>query len=460
MRPLLREEALKSGRSTKGQNYRDNRDAVFGYLAEYAALQEAPMVWVSDLTHVKHTSTNVGSTATSKRHDDLSVDAMHSYGIFNGRPYVHCNGNLWVMEQCMNLLKHIQLPAFLQLVAWNIRWYDIDPASPPRTEAEIKAQQRKVMKISKRLCDIRLKAGFTQAARTKGSLTEEDLEIDRQEWIAGKLRPGEPGPWDDVPRSRRLFGSGWAPWSAEKHDELRDAAEYWQERFHVTLPQRKGCYYFLNSEPPEEWDGDTCARVCTDRWRRMRDGCNIKDETEDTPETIYIFCIIVVCIIKCNPDDVKDEDDKALAIHWKGWFVDLLRLPLVLDSFDGCCFAITHLIHACQMLTGVDIRNYKSWNPKLCNVLCESRSSNYAKHNYDASVYTDIIRLVKKINIMDKTAYDQKHPVGPRPAVPNINDVDAQKIVRGLFKANKTKSESALDGEESDDEVEVDSDEE
>lgn len=96
------------------------------------------------------------------------------------------------------------------------------------------------------------------------------------------------------------------------------------------LPQRNGCVYFLDGRGiPEDWNDVWCYQVCIQHCTRMRDVGNVKYVTVDTPESIYIFCSIVACIVKVEiTDDIQDAD---VLDELQPTLADFLRLPLVLD---------------------------------------------------------------------------------------------------------------------------------
>jgi len=322
-------------------------------------------------------------------------------------------------------MKHIQLPAFMILVSSNLNWHDRAMSTNTTTSADYEAQHQRVVKQSARLAEIRMKSGFTRAARMRGSLTEEQLDLDADEWISGKLRLDEPSPLASRPRLSRFYRRRkTGAWPAAQLLRVRAGAKFWLRRFNVTLLERDGCYYFLQGPAPAEWNDDVCYGVCSERFVRVRDFCNVKDVTEDTPETIYILCIIIACIIKCDIKLVDDDEARHLVTTFKHIFEDLLQLPLVLDNLDGCCFAITHMVHARQMISGVDLLDYTKWNPALCNILRESRTSNFLKHNYANADYPKILDIVRSISITDKMIFDNNRPLRTRPAIPGIDLIE------------------------------------
>jgi len=450
----LSSDAKAVGLKESSPKFIGNRDNCIAFLARTAALQPSPSTWRSAATGIVHTFSTSAPTTWKKNPDDSSIDAIFPVGEYNGMYFVHCDGNLWNVEQCVNFLKHDQIPAFIVLVSSNLNWHD--QAGP---DSNFEQQEAIVISKATTMAAIRVKWAYWRKTRVKTPFNAEHMAADREEQISGKLRSNEPGPWAKRNAVQRYIGRGSLAnlragirWSDDVIGRLEAAAQRYLQRFHLVLQERDGCVMICDGPVPDEYGWPLLCQILDVRAWRFLNYCNRGCPTEDTPGTIYIFCIILICIIKCDPDKLE-PDDKALVSTWRPVFTDFLRLPVLLDIRNGICFAISHLVHGRQMLSGVDPLTFE-WTPNLCNILRESRSSNYVKHNYDPRHYDRILDIIRQINIEDKAIFDQSIKPGPRQPNDQIRDVTVEEVEDEWNKNDFTNDAVFDTGDHADDDYE------
>lgn len=139
---------------------------------------------------------------------------------------------------------------------------------------------------------------------------------------------------------------------------------------------------------------------------------------------LYIFCITIACITRCDPDTAPTAQDKVLWLNYKGKFEEFFALPLDLEIHDGLRLAIAYRHHGQRMVTGIDPDTF-TFDGSKCNIIVESCTSNYAKHNYAEDQYSKIRDVWRDIDLRgSRSISDASDIPQPRFAVMDIEDVD------------------------------------
>ncbi|TKX26396.1 hypothetical protein C1H76_1358 [Elsinoe australis] len=430
----LRSEAKVAGRDTKSDVYLKNKADCIEAIKEELSRQVSGETWTSALTSLVHTLSTTGALEYGVQHPaDPSLDAIMPYSSFQDTWIIHTRDNIWIVEQALNMAKHVQIVPFMVLIGNHLRLMDQNPSAEKVQDIEAK-----VVKASKRYRIIRIKAGYTQKARLGKPFKKSKLTSDREEWVTGKLRMYDAGPWSQflgtdrslysLQGQNRLNADMVKPWSDEEIEKLAEIARRYQKKYGVVLEYKNECPYFGSpASLPETWDWVVAYRVCTDRFTRLRDWCNIKGCTIETPKTIYVFCIIIACVIKC---EVKEEDpDFAEKKLMKDTFAEFLSLPLVLEAVDGLRFMIGHNVHNKDLRTGVHPETLE-FDLAACNALMETCTSNYLKHDYPEHTYDDLKHQIRSIQLTGKNnpVFDDTKPINPRVDPSEIVELDVEDI--------------------------------
>lgn len=375
--------------------------------------------WVSGLTGKQYIISTEGSITqgSSSRFDDPSLDAALPYHAYEGRWIIHTKDNLWIVENPLNQAKHIQIVPFMWLIGNNLRLKERNA-----TDTEQEKTDAQVAKYAERFRQIRVKAAYTKKGRLTKPFREAKMLSDHEEMISGVLRHDDDGPWAQRTASDDYHAGLSANsaearehrWSEKDMGELRKLAIRYQKEYGVELPENDGCFYFCSpTTMPDKWDWKMAFLVCVGRFTRLRDWCNIKCGTIDTPKTIYIFCIIACCIAKCK---VKaDDPGSEQRLEMKKTFQEFLSLPLAMEKCSGIRFVLGHLRHGRQMWTGVHPLTL-DFDFASCNILLETCTSNYLKSNHPESVYPTLKGYVRNINLngSNHKFYDKDKKVNPR----------------------------------------------
>lgn len=417
--------------STTGEFYNENLKGMQNKISKLLADGGSHgLEWTSGVTGVRHelSPTRVRTGKYGRDAFAPSPDAIMPYSGFKDRYILHTDDNIWIIEAPLNFAKHIQLPVFLALIRYNLVWLDQNAASA--SPEELRKHTRKILILSQRYSRIRLKAGFTKAARMKRPFSAAKLDSDREEWIAAAERD-EDGPWKSYEKrvskyyrqdASRVDDSMKAMWSASEIIELKHHVERYETYFGVKLPEKDGCPYFCaDYSMPDDWSWAAAFGVATERFVRMRDLCNLKGCTIDTPKSIFIFCIIAGCASRCIIDSDDPEAEKKQEI--KQQLRDILGLPLAIETGNGLRFAIGHLHHDNDMFTGVHPTTFE-WDFERCNVLVETCTTNWAKMDYPEFLYDDIVNMVRQIKLDGRTEgiYHRGSKILPRVALDEVQD--------------------------------------
>lgn len=397
----LYHESIMIDLDRSGEVFLQNKADLKQWTIDCLANMKSEFEWQSQATKRIYTieSQSSGRGHQETKFDDPSVDAMGPIGINHNTYLVHCLGNCWLIEQCLNYAKHIQIPPFLDVLANNVRFHLQDPANI--SAEQLKNWERAVISKANICHEIRIRFAYRLKTRVAQPVSGKKLALDLEEVFSGKL-----GTKRLVDKSKLyIFKLPPSNVPAEKFEVLRKRSYELQQFYGVKLVEANGCPYFLHEKTmPPDWGWVMCLTICRDRMIRMRDLCNRTGTTCETPETIYIFCIVVACVRKCfiSPNDPKTE----LKRRQKQLFVELLSLPLALLPFHGLRFALGHIHHGQNMDTGVDIDTLE-FDETKCNVIMEACTTNFLKGNYPESTYPNLVKTVGAIDIRGTPAFNQ-----------------------------------------------------
>ena len=115
----------------------------------------------------------------------------------------------------------------------------------------------------------------------------------------------------------------------------------------------------------------------------MKQQCNGYWITIETPWTIFVEIIFIVCVPKCKM--TEDEDGIVYTAHElmqiRLKHCEFLSLPITVYDTYPLCFALTHCKHGERMATGFtdNVSSLKDRNESRNNLLVETQTSNYVK---------------------------------------------------------------------------------
>lgn len=155
------------------------------------------------------------------------------------------------------------------------------------------------------------------------------------------------------------------------------------------------------------------------RLKRMRDACNGKWLTIDTPKTIFLECILQECLRKMFVSKSDLDIKNALREKYK----EFLGLPLDIHLKNPLTFAVSHRTHGKQMVIGwqpgMESLQDRLANDKSNNILIETRTSNFRKWKFDEAFYPTLQELVTHIKSPGR---DCRHQWNPEPFQRGIRD--------------------------------------
>lgn len=340
-----------------------------------------------------------------------SVDAVFPYGNDGkGCAVLHAPTNICIIEQALNFMKSIHLPITVQKIAdYFVRYSKLKGSG----YLDWDILESNLVTECDRLTTIRINAGWKITDRSKTGVTAELMEYLREEWVSGKFRSNQPQiqpnrrMWANLPRFRR--------WSSSDKVRLQTIFQEIEEWTGVTLPQRSGCPYFCHSSTmPSDWDWSKCQNLMESRLARMTEWCNRNWDTVDTADTIFLECVFQVCIGKMVI--VDGDRDEAMKRSYMDTYGEFLGLPLNVYHHNPLTFVVAHRNHGEQMRTGwpaqpTTIKERLDGNT-LNNILIESRTSNYLKHDFHSSFYSELKELVKSVQ-MPTELVNEELPLTP-----------------------------------------------
>lgn len=111
-------------------------------------------------------------------------------------------------------------------------------------------------------------------------------------------------------------------------------------------------------------------------------------------------------------------------------YAEFLGLPLHIDTHSFCTFAMAHRVHGRQMLTGwpSDAMCLADRDDTRNNMLIETRSSNFLKHDYNNRDYPSLLQLVLSTQVSLELANERLNMSPYNPDLePRTSTVDYNK---------------------------------
>ncbi|TPX10353.1 uncharacterized protein E0L32_008758 [Thyridium curvatum] len=348
-----------------------------------------------------------------------SIDATWPYTSSNlGIGVKHVRGNLAITTLPLNLAKHTWMPAVLVHVRDYVRAVEhtFDELLTSEDVAAIHHAQVWLVEICKTLQRITIKALHQKVQlRNQPHVNPRRIELDKQEWISGKLRP-ESGPWDKryysmVSREySRISTHAYSPSAFQ--DSVINMTRQLEDEFNVTLIKASdGCPWFGHqTSMPTDWGWPAAMHFMANRLDRLRENCNGLDITEDTPKTIFVECVFQGCLVNCivfEDKFWKAKDKKA----WQLEYAELLRLPLIIQNRNPLCLSIGHKYHGQQHPEPMSLADR---NNDRNNILIETRFSNFMKSNFPTRFYNLLRKLIGTVDLPAEL-YDAALPLDEVP---------------------------------------------
>lgn len=193
---------------------------------------------------------------------------------------------------------------------------------------------------------------------------------------------------------------------------------------------------------PPDWDWLKCQNLMESRLSRMTRLCNRDWPTVDTAETILLECVFQVCIRKMLI--LEGDYDEAMKRSYIDMYGEFLGLPLHVYHHNPLTFVVAHRNHGEQMRTGwpahpTTLKQRLDGNT-LNNILIESRTSNYLKHNFHSSFYSELKLLVKSVQ-MPTELVNENLPLTP------YNELLEKQIERAIFTDEEEDDDFAFEHE-------------
>ncbi|KAK4502988.1 hypothetical protein PRZ48_006415 [Zasmidium cellare] len=340
----------------------------------------------------------------------MSVDACNPYGKgVTGYIGLHVAENIELTSYALNQAKDIQLVAILDHLRRYMYAVEL-LAKDTSLNDEAKAEkwcriQSSIIALSRLTRQVRLKAGFLKASRTKRSMPDKYLESDKEQWRAAVPRPGDDR--EGLPWNKRRFGIGPTMGNGLFTDSDRarilKVAQECEKEFGVELPRSKidGFPYFLCAEAmPDDYDEKMAHGIAGTRFHRIRQCCNVLGCTIETTCTIFVEVIFIACVQLWQDRD-EIQDGKLYTLEQKRKFKqkygEFLGLPMVMDTFDALCFALAHWLHGRDMQTGFmhDFKSLADRDEARNNMLMETRTSNYVKMDFRHEDYPRLRAMIR-----------------------------------------------------------------
>lgn len=241
---------------------------------------------------------------------------------------------------------------------------------------------------------------------------EEGMSAFMEEWMPARLRLGEPGPLDNSGDKYAECTTVPADvsWLSKNLHRIRSVVNEILAFFNVELPQfdNDNCWFFLHPDSkPKNWSWGRCLQLCFERLVRCGTWCNRHDIPIDTPDTIYTFCIFTICVIKC---EIQTDDHNAeLKEHYKKNYGGSLGLPMTLAYHDLLRLTIAHREHGTPIWSGFHkgCTSFSQFDDRGNHMLMETRTSNYAKHDFPVHTYNAIEQQIRECSI-EKFGYVSK----------------------------------------------------
>ena len=367
------------------------------------------------------------STDGDLRPNQISVDGVFPYGRgSDGKTRIHCAENAEITKLALNFLKWIHLPGILHVIMCYLAQLDelkdLEEKDPQNYRTQKLKLQKDLIQASAQLRRVRLKFGFTKAARTGKAVSPEQMAADQQQFRAGKLRPEDVGankPWNQV---NRLKWQQSASWTDDTLERVKGLVKQIQDEFEVYLQcGEDACPWIgIPGTMPDDWSWKEAAGFSAEHLNVMILWCNGIDDTIDTPDMIFVVIILTICIILCiiKADDDKDDEKGGFYTpeekrKLKARYSEFLGLPFVADRYDALSLSVAHAEHGMQMATGWKFRpeTLADWSDARNNMLIETRASNYFKGAFPKSHYPALQQMIRDVRV-PKKYYDRTIQLG------------------------------------------------
>lgn len=346
-----------------------------------------------------------------------SVDAIWPYH-FEHR-VAHCAGNLAVTLLCENYAKWVYIPGILEEVkdffVVHEAIMDKERLSPDDAFAAQQATDR-LLEACSRFTTLVVKAKYQKEHHDKADFTDpERITLEMQEWLTGRVRDDEVGPWNVTTYAPAVQQRPRYP---ELNAKLLWFAEQFEAEFDVLVPRSQdGCPWFGHTQTLDKWSWSVAWGEMNTRFHRMKLLCNGYWVTEDTAFTLYIECLFQYCARSCAIERLRDtfwsiSEKRAFQLQYR----EFLGLPLLFQAWHPLNFSIAHKLHGRQMRTGwtMEPETLNDRNDALNNILCETRFTNSLKHNFPTIDYEFLLEVIRSIN-MPKHLYDPQGRLDPLP---------------------------------------------
>ncbi|EME88406.1 uncharacterized protein MYCFIDRAFT_192585 [Pseudocercospora fijiensis CIRAD86] len=240
------------------------------------------------------------------------------------------------------------------------------------------------------------------------------------ESIAGRVTPGESGPWEQdavqyVQRPPRAYqANGVNLWDNSSWQKAQKCAKSIETYFGVTLYELNDGTKWIGAEysTPENFDRNGVFAFCKERLQRMRGKCNKKWQTMDTEQTLYREILFQYCCSHTTNPALQDLKR----------YGDRLSLPLVLFKHSPLRLSVAHRVHGSGMSSGwvsdnaTDVQE-RIDNDKANNMLIESWYVNAAKQDMAEDYYDELDNILCSAKITDTAIYN---PGTVPPATPSV----------------------------------------
>ena len=370
----------------------------------------------------------------------LSIDAAFPYAMGPTGVRKHVKDNYVLCPLAVNFAKHTHLPALLSWLSHHLAVYDAHQAGDLQDD-DWSTHLEHMVEVAKQLSALRSKAEHQFIYRRSHPASDERFALDRYEWRAGKFHGFDGSEREDQPWHTQRTRMHKRSWQSLNLRSTSGLVQKIQREFGVDLPKGDidaDCPWFCYDNPPPDWSWKMCNNMAGSIFQRFSEDCNGDDDTVDTPECIYIEIIFIVCTWKWKDKGKDAESGKFWSYEQKLGFrkrySEFLNLPIVSATKNPICFAVTHETHGHAMRTAwqenpTELEHRKD---SLNNMLLETQTSNYAKHNFEFKEYAAIRSLFRNFKQgklgPDVAAYQQEGLFGQwyDSTLPQLEEVDEE----------------------------------
>jgi hypothetical protein len=346
------------------------------------------------------------SNDNAVRAGDFSIDAVMPIGrTSEGSVGLHCPGNVVVTSRCLNFFKHIHLVALLQGISTFVNDTEtIQNGNHTNISKQtlICGLQKNLMSFCDELSAVRTLVPYRRDGRLEMDISTAEIDDLLQMFKSAKLPTNARDP---LPRMYLEYHISRNTWLSDDLSRIKAIIREIQREFRVEFPlsDDKCPYFGFPDTMPDDWCWRRAFGLATDRLFRMKQQCNGYWITIETPLTIFVEIIFIVCVRECTMNE--DEDGLVYTAHERMQlrlkYCEFLSLPITVYALHPLCFALTHDKHGQRMATGFtnDATSLRDRNESRNNMLVETRTSNYTKWQFHEDDYPGIKDTVRKINI-------------------------------------------------------------